>query len=78
MLLLDWLNELLYCFEREHLLLAEFDISFDSHGLKASARGEPLDAERHEPSHEIKAITYHEFEVKQTENGWQARFIVDI
>jgi SHS2 domain-containing protein len=77
-LLFDWLNELLFWFEREHLLLAEFDVTFNSNGLRSTARGEPLDHDRHEPSHEIKAITYHELEVKQTENGWQARFIVDI
>lgn len=77
-LLLDFLNEVLFLFERQHLLLCEFDVSFDPQGLRATARGEPLDRGRHEPSHEIKAITYHELEVTQSADGWQARFIVDI
>jgi SHS2 domain-containing protein len=77
-LLFDWLNELLYRYETEHLLLSQFDVTVGPNGLTAIARGEPLDIQRHEPTHEVKAITYHEFVVKQTPNGWQARLIVDI
>jgi SHS2 domain-containing protein len=77
-LLFDWLNEILYRFEKERLLLSEFDVTFGSEGLKANARGEPLDPARHEPAHEIKAITYHQLEMRETDDGWRARFIVDI
>jgi SHS2 domain-containing protein len=77
-LLFDWLNELLFHFERDHLLLSEFDVTVGELGLKAKARGEVLDCQRHELSHEVKAITYHQLEVKQADNGWQARVIVDI
>jgi SHS2 domain-containing protein len=77
-LLFDWLNELLLRFERDHVLLSEFDVKVDEQGLKAKARGEPLERDRHELSHEVKAITYHQLEVKQTDQGWQARVIVDI
>ena len=62
-LLFDWLNELLYRYETEHLLFAQFDVSVGANGLTAMARGEPLDVQRHEPTHEVKAITYHEFVV---------------
>lgn len=77
-LLFDWLNELLFRFETEHLLLADFEVNVRDDGLTAVARGEPLDAERHQLAHEVKAITYHQLEVKQTPEGWQARVIVDI
>lgn len=77
-LLFDWLNELLYLFERDRLLLREFDLTVEAHGLTALARGEVLDPARHKPSHEIKAITYHRLEVNETATGWQAQFIVDI
>ena len=77
-LFFDWLNELLYRFEIDHLLLAEFDVTLDQRGLRAIARGEPVDADRHSLAHEIKAITYHQLEVKQVPDGWQARVIVDI
>jgi SHS2 domain-containing protein len=77
-LLLDWLTELLYTFETEHLLLAEFDVRVDGEGLQATCRGEPIDRQRHELDHEIKAITYHGLKVEQRADGWLAEVIVDI
>ncbi len=77
-LLFDWLNEILYAFESEHLLLAEFEASIDDAGLKAVARGEPADDSRHRLEHEIKAITYHGLKVEQTPDGFLAEVIVDI
>jgi SHS2 domain-containing protein len=77
-LLYDWLNEILYAFESEHLLLAEFEASIDDAGLKAVARGEPADESRHRLEHEIKAITYHGLKVEQTPDGYLAEVIVDI
>jgi SHS2 domain-containing protein len=77
-LLFDWLNELLFRFERDRLLPADFNVTIDAHGLQATVRGEPIDRERHQLAHEIKAVTYHQLEVKETDAGWQARFIVDI
>jgi SHS2 domain-containing protein len=77
-LLFDWLNELLYRWETEHLLLAEFDVRVDESGLVARARGETADSERHQLSHEVKAITYHRLAVVQTPDGWAAEVIVDI
>ena len=77
-LLFDWLHELLIRFEQDQLLLVEFDIDVGSQGMQAVARGERLDSRRHELAHEVKAITYHQLEVRQTESGWQARVIVDV
>ncbi len=77
-LLFDWLTELLYIFDTEHLLLVEFDLQIDDHGLKATCRGEPLDPARHLLDHEVKAITYHGLQVQPTTAGWQAEVIVDI
>lgn len=77
-LLFDWLSELLYTFETEHLLFGEFQIDLDGDGLRATARGERLDRSRHELDHEIKAITYHGLKIEATAAGWMAEFIVDI
>lgn len=77
-LLFDWLTEILYLFESERLLLNDFSLQFDEEGLQATARGEPLDEERHQLEHEVKAITYHELKVEQTPHGWLAEVIVDI
>jgi SHS2 domain-containing protein len=77
-LLFDWLRELLYRFDAEHLLFARFEVKVGADGLKASAWGEPLDRGRHTLAHEVKAITYHGLRVEQTADGWLAEVIVDI
>jgi SHS2 domain-containing protein len=77
-LLFDWLKELLYHFEVEHLLLSRFSVQIDADGLQGSAWGESFDRKRHELSHEVKAITYHGLRVEETADGWLAEVIVDI
>jgi SHS2 domain-containing protein len=77
-LLFDWLTELLYAFETEKLLLADFDVTLDGSQLTANCRGELMDASRHHLEHEVKAITYHGLRVEQTADGWHAEVIVDI
>lgn len=77
-LLFDWLKELLYHFEVEHLLLTRFSVNVGADGLQGNAWGEPFDPERHELAHEVKAITYHGLRVEQTPDGWLAEVIVDI
>jgi SHS2 domain-containing protein len=78
LLLFDWLKELLYRFDAEHLLFSRFEVKVRSDGLTGVAWGEKLDPERHEPGHEVKAITYHGLKVEQTADGWLAEVIVDI
>ena len=77
-LLFDWLKELLYHFDAEHLLLSRFEVEVGADGLRGSAWGEPLDRSRHELAHEVKAITYHGLRVEQDANSWLAEVIVDI
>jgi SHS2 domain-containing protein len=77
-LLFDWLNELLYVFDTEHMLFSQFSVQLGEAGLRAVARGEPIDRSRHHLLHEIKAITYHGLLLQQTTEGWLAEVIVDI
>ncbi len=77
-LLFDWLKELLYRFDAEHLLFGKFQVKLSAKGLEGRAWGEPLDRARHHLEHEVKAITYHGLKVEQTADGWLAEVIVDI
>ena len=77
-LLFDWLGELLWTFNAEHVLLCEFEVDVREAGLTATARGEPLDPARHELDAEVKAITYHGLKVETNADGWLAEVIVDI
>jgi SHS2 domain-containing protein len=77
-LLFDWLQELLYHFDAEHLLFRRFEVRVSEAGLTGAAWGEPLDRSRHALSHEVKAITYHGLRVEPVADGWLAEVIVDI
>jgi SHS2 domain-containing protein len=78
LLLFDWLKELLYVWDSEHVLFSRFEVHVTATGLTGAAWGEPLDRARHELLHEVKAITYHGLRVEQTAEGWLAEVIVDI
>ena len=77
-LLFDWLNELLYAFETDKLLLSEFDLHVAGKQLTATCRGERMDPAHHQMDHEVKAITYHGLRVEHKTHGWEAEVIVDI
>jgi SHS2 domain-containing protein len=77
-LLFDWLKQLLFWWDTEHLLFGKFEVNVSEQGLAGSAWGEPLDLQRHQLEHEVKAITYHGLRVDPTDDGWLAEVIVDI
>jgi SHS2 domain-containing protein len=78
-LLIAWLNELIFLFDTEYLLLHQFQIDdLTETQLKARASGEPYDAQRHDLSSAIKAVTWHEAAVEHTDDGYKARIIFDI
>lgn len=78
-LLIAWLNELIFLFDTEYLLFKQFEISdFTGTSLQATVSGEPYDADRHDLSSAIKAVTWHEAEVRSESTGYQARIIFDI
>ncbi len=77
-LLFDWLRELLRRFEMDGNLYGRFEVIVRDDGLSATIHGEPVDRSRHQLSHEVKAITYHELKVERTLDGWLTEVIVDI
>ncbi len=83
-LLVNWLSELVYCFDVEGRLFSEFevtvteDMSSNKVSLTARARGEAFDRSRHEVKVQVKAITYHQILFEKTLAGWRARIFVDI
>jgi SHS2 domain-containing protein len=77
-LLFDWLKELLYYWDSEHVLCGRFEVHVSPSGLNGTAWGETVDPARHRLLHEVKAITYHALRVEQTAEGWLAEVIVDI
>jgi SHS2 domain-containing protein len=79
-LLHDWLSELLYEVEANHVLYDEFEfLHLNSQGLKATLHGETIDFARSQTSEEIKAVTYHQLRVEELPGGtWRATVIFDV
>lgn len=78
-LLIAWLNELIFLFDTEYLIFCQFEIeSLTETHLRGRASGESYDAHRHELGSAIKAVTWHEAAVEQTDGGYKARIIFDI
>lgn len=78
-LLINFLREVLYLYNGERWLLKEIRvIKIDEKALEAEARGEPFDVQKHEICKEIKAVTYHQAQVRKTPDGWAARVIFDV
>jgi SHS2 domain-containing protein len=46
--------------------------------LEGTARGEPLELDRHRYKVEIKAVTYHEMEIRQEKGMITVRFLLDL
>lgn len=80
-LLFDWLSELVYLKDAEAVLFCKFDVSIkknDAYELKAKASGENINQRKHNLRSDVKAVTYHMFEVKKTGENWSARVVLDI
>ncbi|MFQ5591332.1 MAG: archease [Phycisphaerae bacterium] len=78
-LLRDYLNELLILFERDRRCVQALEVStFDHNHLRATARAAVIDTARSEFHREVKAITYHELDIRTIPGGFEATIIVDI
>lgn len=79
LLLVDWLNALVYEMATRKMLFSRFAVRFNNHSLQATAWGEPIEVVRHQPAVEVKGATYTELSVKQDEQGrWMAQCVVDV
>ncbi len=78
-LMVDWLSELLYFHDAENLLFKGFKVdSVGEEGLKATVKGEPFQEGVHVIKTEVKAVTYHQLEVRQENGRWRAQIILDL
>jgi SHS2 domain-containing protein len=78
-LMVDWLSQLLYLHDVEGLLLRRFEVSDLGNGrFEARIWGEGFCDGRHVIRREVKAVTFHQLEVKQEQGRWRARVILDL
>ena len=81
-LLYQWLSELLYIKDVEYLVFSGFDLAVAEDSgrcrLSGKAFGERIDQQRHRLGQDVKAVTYHLFEIKQDSGEFTARVVLDI
>lgn len=78
-LLVNWLSEILYLFDAEGWLFHGFDFGeLTERSLAATARGEKFDRRKHQVKLLVKAVTYHQLDLRETAEGWRAQVYVDI
>ena len=78
LLLVEWLNALVYEMAVRSMLFGEFQVEIVDGVLHATAWGEPVDADRHEPAVEIKGATMTALHVVPVAGGWRAQCVVDV
>jgi SHS2 domain-containing protein len=78
-LLVDWLNALVYEMAVRRCILGRFRVSIEGTHLQGRAWGEEADVVRHEPAVEVKGATFTDLFVGQTSSGaWVAQCVVDV
>lgn len=79
LLLVDWLNAIIYEMATRQMLFGRFKVKITDEGLSASAAGERVDVERHQPAVEIKGATFTQLKVSRDPSGqWVSQTIIDV
>ena len=73
-LVVDFLSELLYFGEDEGLAFDRYRFVCEGSSLKVEAYGAPIQKQ----AKEIKAVTYHRMQVRETEVGLEVNIVFDV
>jgi SHS2 domain-containing protein len=74
-----WLQRLIALMDIEDIIFSRFELlEVTELSARGKAWGEPLDISRHRVKGAIKAVTYHELEIEETSDGWEAQIIFDV
>ena len=81
-LLVDWLNELLYRFEVQNMLVSDASVTLrDDRGrwhLAATIAGDAFDPAKHPARVLVKSATYPGLHIVHEQGTWRARIVFDI
>jgi tRNA nucleotidyltransferase (CCA-adding enzyme) len=78
LLLVVWLNELVYEMSSRRMLFGRFDVQVEGGRLHARVWGEPVDRARHRPAVEVKGATCTALRVGRDDGRWLAQTVVDV
>jgi SHS2 domain-containing protein len=78
-MLVSWLSELLYIFNREKICFNSFKIAgLNNNSLKAVAGGVNIDLYQNDLYTEIKAVTFHNLKIDEDVEGFSCTIIFDV
>jgi tRNA nucleotidyltransferase (CCA-adding enzyme) len=78
-LLVDWLNAIVFEMSSRRMVFSRFHVAIEGHRLRGSAWGEKADPKKHPPGVEVKGATFTELAVRQAGDGtWIAQCVVDV
>ena len=78
-LLVNWLNDVLYCLDGERLAIAQCKVlELTDVYVAGEALGEPRDPTHHESRTVVKGVTYHQLKIQQNEHGWSCEVYLDV
>jgi len=79
LLLVDWLNAVIFRMAVDHLLFCKYRVAIDDHRLSADAWGEEIDRARHVLGVEPKGATYTALKVaREADQVWTAQCVIDV
>jgi SHS2 domain-containing protein len=79
LLLVDWLNAVIFEMATRRMLFGRFDVRLAGDRLDATAYGEPVDRARHHPAVEVKGATYTALKFERQPDGqWLGQCVVDV
>lgn len=79
LLLVDWLNRLIYEMAVRHMIFGRFAVTIAGGHLHGRAWGERIDRERHAPAVEPKGATFTALQVESRPDGaWIAQCVIDV
>jgi tRNA nucleotidyltransferase (CCA-adding enzyme) len=79
LLLVEWLNAIVYEMATRRMLFSRFEVRIDGGSLRGRAWGEKVNTERHDPIVEVKGATYTCLHVgRSVDDGWVAQCVVDV
>ena len=79
LLLVDWLNALVFEMATRRMLFGSWHVELSGQKLQGQVKGEVVDRLRHQPVVEVKGATYTALSVEQdSEGSWHGQCIVDV
>ena len=78
LLLVDWLNAIIYEMATRSMLFSRFTVQLSGEHLNAEVWGEKVAVARHRPAVEVKGATYTALKVAHEGGRWIAQCVVDV